>query len=119
MDTAELDNSLREMMEKGFDDSFAAFCAEVFSSYQYSPEKLALAKMHAFYLRIALENLSCPETREELLTDGVEGEDNLDRAFRTVAVESYRTALFSDRPFHELFVELWCAFWSEGGQGSI
>ena len=74
-----------------------------------------------FTLNINNTNYSRTTDNEGLYTFNhtLVGEDNLDRAFRTVAVESYRTALFSDRPFHELFVELWCAFWSEGGQGSI
>ena len=112
MDTAELDNSLREMMEKGFDDSFATFCARIFASYQYSPENLPAARMHAFYLRMALEVLSDPVTREKLFYNEGEGEERLLKVFRSVAKKSYRTALSSDRPFSAIFVEQWCRFFA-------
>ena len=109
MDTAELDNSLREMMEKGFDDSFAAFCAKTYSSYEYPPENLVAAKMHAFFLRMALETLSDPVSREKLFDSNEdEGDERLLKVFRTVAKESYRAALSSGRPFSAIFVEKWC-----------
>lgn len=103
MDRSELDRQIAEVLEKGFEDSFAGFCATTFSSYNYPPENLAFARMHAFYLRMAMGMLNGEEGMEEIpyYTECV-----------SIAEKSYRSALESDRPFHEVFVEMWCAFFS-------
>lgn len=113
MEPIELDRQIAEMREKGFDDAFARFSAATFSSYSYPPDNLAAARMHAFYLRLALEALSCGESRQELFREAQEG-DRLETAFRETATESYRAALSGDRPFCEVFVEMWCSRWAYG-----
>ena len=110
MDTAELDNSLREVMEKGFDDSFAAFCAKTYSSYEYPPENQAAAKMHAFYLRIALESLCENEKKAEILggNTGFISLSPLERlCFKTASIAS-NEALCGRGSFAEIFVDNWC-----------
>lgn len=101
MDEAEVINSLKTIRENGFDDSFAAFCANVFSSREYPPGNLAAARMHAHYLRLAIEIVcdGLPET---------EGEDRLVGLCRSLARECMNSAVSSERPFTELFVESWC-----------
>lgn len=116
MDRSELDRQIAEVLEKGFDDSFAVFCATTFSSYRYPPENLAAARMHAFYLRSALEMLSDAESREALLGK-TEGDNPLEEAFREVTANSYEAALSGDRPFCEVFVQLWCERWAYGKEG--
>ena len=112
MSEAELARQLTEVREKGFDEPFALFCAKTFSSFQYSPENLAVARMHAFYLRQALGRLVYANTREELLHGAVAG-DKMEATFLEITKESYQAALESDRPVCELFVEKWCARFSE------
>ena len=56
MHKSELADRLKEIQEKGFDDSFAEFCSDTFSSYEYPKERLAAARMHAFWLRIFIED---------------------------------------------------------------
>ena len=114
MSEAELARQLTEVREKGFDEPFALFCAKTFSSFQYSPEDLAAAKMHAFYLRLALEKLVAANSREDLLPGAVAG-DKIEVAFREVTRESYQAALESGLPFCELFVEKWCRYWAQEG----
>ena len=109
MSDSELVRQLNAVLEKGFDGSFAAFCAMTLASYTYPPEGLSRARMHAHYLRLALEVLTDPEGRERLFRQAGEGEDE---AFREVAMESYRAALESDRPYCEVFVERWCAYYA-------
>ena len=111
MEVSELESTLREVIEKGFDDAFAQFCATTFSSYRYPPEYLAAARMHTFYLRTALEMLSCAESREALFGQ-TEVDDPLMKAFREVTANSYEAALSGDRPFCEVFVRLWCERWA-------
>ena len=112
MDRSELDRQIAEVLEKGFDDSFAVFCATTFSSYDYPPGNLAFARMHAFYLREALEMLSSAETRDTLSVDA-EGKTLLEKAFREVTTKSYQAALCEDRPFCEVFVQMWCSWWAD------
>ncbi len=111
MSETELVKQLTEVREKGFDESFAHFCAKTFSSHEYPPENLAAAKMHAFYLRMAVEMLTDEESREVLLSGaGVEG--GVDAAFRELTRKSLEAAVKSERPFCEVFVERWCRHWA-------
>lgn len=112
MSEAELARQLIEVREKGFDEPFALFSAMIFSSFQYPAENLAAARMHAFYLRLALERLTDTEGREVLFHEAVKG-DRMEAAFRDVTCESYEAALESGRPFCEIFVENWCRHWAE------
>lgn len=112
MSESELNRQIAQWMEKGFGDSFASFCAGVFASHQYPSENLAAARMHAFYLRMALEVLSDPETREKLFESEGDGDDRLEKVFSSTVTSSYRAALDSDRSFAELFVEAWCSAWA-------
>ena len=114
MSETELVRQLAEKREKGFDEPFALFCAKTFSSFQYFPENLAAARMHAFYLRQTLERLVDANTREELLHGAVAG-DKIEVAFRDVTREGYQAALESGLPFCELFVEKWCRYWAQEG----
>jgi hypothetical protein len=58
MSSLELVRGLEALLEKGFDDSFAVFCAAEFSSHRYPPANLAPARMHAFHLRLAIQELT-------------------------------------------------------------
>ena len=111
MDPSELNRQITEVIGRGFDESFVRFCAETFSSYRYPPEYLVAARMHTFYLRAALEMLSCAELREALFGQ-TEVDDPLMKAFREVTANSYEAALSGDRPFCEVFVRLWCERWA-------
>ena len=112
MSETELVRQLAEKRENGFDEPFALFCAKTFSSFQYPSENLAAARMHAFYLRQALEGLTDTEGREVLFHKAVAG-DRIEMAFREVTRESYEAALESGRPFCEIFIENWCRYWAE------
>jgi hypothetical protein len=102
MDTAELERQVAEFVRRGIDEPFARFCAEAFSRHDYPPEGIAAARMHLFYLRLAIELLL--------------GEEPADVPFleecRTVTRDSRDCALESGRPFCEVFVEKWCAYWA-------
>ena len=98
------------MKERGFDDSFAAFCAKVFSSYLYPPENLPAARMHAHYLRLALVVLCDENKRAEILGEesGFLGVSPMERLCLKTASWAYKEALSKERPFGELFIERWC-----------
>ena len=51
MTEEELRKGLETILEKGFDQSFAEYCAATFSSYTYPEGNLAAARMHALALR--------------------------------------------------------------------
>jgi len=109
MESAELDRQIAEVLEKGFDGSFAVFCAKTFSSFSYPAQNLAAARMHAHYMRMALEALSDPEMKARLLSGApLQAGDRWTALCLSVGAESYRSALESDRPVCELFVEGWC-----------
>lgn len=103
MTKAELDRHLAKVLEKGFDESFADFCARTFSSYNYSPENLAPARMHAFYLKVAMGMLLGATPDEDI---------PLMNVCRQLAENSCRSALDTDRPFCEIFIENWCAYYA-------
>ena len=56
MTEEELRKGLETILEKGFDQSFAEYCAVTFSSYTYPEENLAAARMHALALRAYMMN---------------------------------------------------------------
>ena len=112
MSEEELIKQICKIRQEGFTDSFAQFCARIFSSYHYPPENLAAARMHAFYLRLALERLTDAKGREELFHEAVEG-GRMEAAFWEVTRRSYEAALESDRPFCEIFVGNWCRHWAK------
>ena len=101
----ELGRRVEEILEKGFDGAFERFCADTFSSYTYPEENLAAARMHGFYLSVALCLLSGRE-----VDDGIPYLEEC----RAVAEKSYRLALEGDRPIEEVFVRMWCSFLSGG-----
>ena len=111
MSDSELIRQLNAVLEKGFDDSFASFCARILASNRYASDGLARVRMHAHYLRLAIEALTDPVRREELFRQAGAG-DRMDDAFLKVTMESYRAALESDRPFCEVFVERWCSYYA-------
>ena len=51
----ELRKGLEAILEKGFDESFAEYCATTFSSYTYPDGNLAAARMHALALRAYIQ----------------------------------------------------------------
>ena len=112
MSEKELIQHLCEVKQKGFDESFASFCAKTYASYQYPPENHVPAMMHAHYLRLALETLTDAEGREALFHAAAEG-DKKEVAFQELTREIYQAAQKSDRPFCELFVEKWCRYWAK------
>lgn len=101
MSATVVDRQIAEALDKGFDETFAEFCARTFASYTYPPENLAAARMHSFYLKTALEILSGKEP---------EGEIPLMDECRVAASRSYRIAQTENLPFCEVFVREWCAF---------
>ncbi len=127
MEPSELNRQIADVVEKGFDESFVRFCADTFSSFDYPADHLAAARMHAHYLRLALEALSNPETRERLLSaEVIAGEGAYMSECLLVAEKSYRSALESDRPICEVFVEKWCSYFAipasdktESGRGKF
>ena len=103
MDYSELIRQLAEIQEKGFDDSFTVFCAETFASYNYRPEYLSAARMHALYLRLAMKMIMGESVFLPL---------PLLNECLTIAHECARDANGSGRSFCENFVMRWCARWS-------
>ena len=109
MDKSELDRQIAEVLEKGFDESFADFCAKTFSSYSYPPENLAAARMHAFYLRFVLEALKrispdkieCADKTFELSDTAIE-----------IGIECYKNSLSDDVDFCREFIKEWCRHWA-------
>ena len=112
MDYTQLRGQLAGIQERGFDDSFIDFCAKTFSSHTYPQENLAAARMHAHYLRVAMEEIVCTENEGDLYEEAPDA-DRIDRVFDAVLRESIKAALESDRPFIQCFVEMWCEMWSQ------
>ena len=100
MHKSELSDRLKEIQEKGFDDSFAEFCAVTFSSYEYPKERLAAARMHAHFLRVFIQ---------DYLTDSHPIERQED--YMKVGMAALEETLKSERPtamaFCRAFVEKW------------
>ena len=103
MSAEELRRQLAEIREKGFDDSFAQFCGDTFSSYEYPAEKLAAAKMHAHFLRLFIE---------EFLLDPNPGQRQ--ESYMKVGMETIEEVSKSEHPtgmsFCRAFVKKWCRF---------
>ena len=112
MDYTELRRQMVTLQEKGFDDSFGAFCGKTFSSYSYPPENLAAARLHGHYLRLAISAIVWSETQEKLLSHESAEDDREETVFWKVLKESIGAVRESDRPFIECFVEKWCSSWS-------
>ena len=111
MQPSELDRQLAEMLEKGFNGSFLKFCAEEFSSHRYAPENLPAARMHAFYLRMALELLPCGD--EDALQPPEEtGSDRVLVEFYRITRECYLDSTESGTDFCESFIRRWCDSWA-------
>ena len=112
MEPSELDRQIAEVVERGFDESFILFCADTFSSFDYPVEKLAAARMHAFYLRLFMElHLSGEAVRET---------GRLPEAVKMIGEKSMEETLSLPQPsgeaFCRLFVRNWCRYCSlEGG----
>ena len=112
MEKEELDRQFAEIMEKGFDEAFARFCATTFSSYCYPPENLAAARIHAFFLRLFIEEgVSGQPSPEEI-------PESLIETFREVSRQSIRDTLSSVNPSGmeccRAFVRNWCERHSSG-----
>ena len=103
MSDSKIESFLVEVLEKGFDDSFAEFCADTFSSYEYPKERLAAARMHAHFLRVFIQ---------DYLTDSHPIERQED--YMKVGMAALEETLKSERPtamaFCRAFVEKWCRF---------
>lgn len=101
-----MDRGLAEVQKKGFDDSFALFCAETFSSFSYPKETIAAARMHAYFLCLFIEERVSGEiSREEI-------PESLREIFREVGEQSVRDTLSSSNPSGmeccRAFVRNWC-----------
>ena len=96
----------------GFDESFIRFCARTFSSHTYPSENLSAARMHAHFLRMALEALSDEKTKAGVLAmrnSGGYGDGSLESLCLQLAAECYIAALEEEGPFCELFIQRWCS----------
>ena len=106
MDTIELDRDLAEVQKKGFDESFALFCADTFSSFSYPDESLAAARAHAYFLRIFIEERVTGSTTIEEIPEC------LYETFREVGRQSIQDTLSSVNPSGmeccRAFVRNWC-----------
>jgi len=111
MRQSELEAALRAVRDGGFDESFVRFCARTFSSHTYPSKNLAAARMHAHFLRLALEALCDSETKTGVLSmenSGIYDIDAPGTLCLQLTQECYRDALKGDCSFCELFVERWC-----------
>ena len=115
MRQSELDAALRKVIEEGFNESFRSFCAKTFSSYSYPEKNLAAARMHAYFLRLALEALCDNKAKAAVLSMENSGEirtEDMKLLCLFLAGESYRAALLDKGDFCELFVERWLSYLS-------
>ena len=111
MQQSELDAVIMKVRDEGFDEAFIRFCAETFSSHTYPAKNLAAARMHAFFLRLALDSLCNPETKAEVLSAENPGQyvvDEPETLCLQLSGECYRDALNGGEPFCELFIRKWC-----------
>lgn len=106
MDIDKLKLALAEVLEEGFDDSFAQFCADTFASFSYPPKNKKAAMMHALFLRLFLQ-----ETVAGIAYDD-EIPENLRKVYREVSELSIRETLSSEHPSGmeccRVFVRNWC-----------
>ena len=111
MQQYELEAAILKIRNEGFDESFIHFCAKTFSSYTYPPETVAAARMHAFYLRLALDALCDSKSKVRILSMEHPGEGDVkspDKLCLFIAGESYRAALCGESSFQEQFIRRWC-----------
>lgn len=103
MSEKEIRRLLADIREKGFDDSFAQFCSDTFSSYEYPGERVAAAKMHAHFLRLFIE--------EYLLNPNPGGMQESHMIVGTAAIQKVSK---SEHPtgvdICKAFIEKWCRF---------
>lgn len=103
MPKTELEGLITEIVEKGFDESFPGFCARTVSSYSYSPENLARARMHAYYLRLFIQEYTLdpfPERRDEdFMRVGLQAAREIEKAEHPTGMD-----------FCRAFVQEWCRF---------
>ena len=109
---SELDAAIRAVRDEGFDESFSRFCARTFSSHAYPSKNLAAARMHAHFLRLAIEALCDNKTKAGVLSmenSGIYNTDDPETLCLQIAQECYRNALKGIGSFCELFIERWCS----------
>ena len=106
MDITELDRDLAEVQKEGFEESFALFCADTFSSFSYPEENLASARAHAYYLRLFIEERVTGRSSMEEIPEG------LYETFREVGRQSILDTLSSVNPSGmeccRRFITNWC-----------
>lgn len=106
MTEQQLKQALRELRDKGFDESFADYCATTCASFTYPREKLTAARMHAFFLRYFISAYLDGYFSEETKLDGIEntiwkvGKQSFDQTLET----ENATAM----TFCRAFVKNWC-----------
>ena len=112
MQLSELDAAIMKVRDEGFDESFIDFCAKTFSSHTYPAKNQTAARMHAYYLRLALDALCSSESKTEiLLRESPEKYDVSDpeSLCLQLAAVCYRDASEYGNSFCELFIERWCS----------
>ena len=106
MTIIELDRELAEVQKKGFNESFARFCADIFSSFSYPDENLVAARAHAYYLRLFIEERVTGRSSKEEIPE------SLYETFREVGRQSIQDTLSSVNPSGmeccRAFVRNWC-----------
>lgn len=99
------------VQERGFDEAFAEFCAKTFSSFSYPPESLAAARMHAYYLRLFLEERVNGRSLSGVIPESLLG------AFREAGERAIRETLSREHPSGvdccRAFVRSWCKYYSK------
>lgn len=117
------------ILDEGFDEAFPLFCARTLSSFSYPPGNLLAARMHAYYLREALDFLT---------TTAVEQSNGIIRLGEEIAAANayaermglsmgepmeaslaigwacYQAVLERGEDFCRLFISNWCRFYSDG-----
>ena len=106
MTEQQLKQALRELRDKGFDESFTDNCAKICSSYTYPEEKLAAARMHAFFLRYFIGAYL-----DDYFTDA-EKLEGIERTVWKVGKQSVDETLQKENAtamtFCRAFVKNWC-----------
>ena len=111
MRQSELEAALRAVRDGGFDESFVRFCARTFSSHTYPSKNLAAARMHAHFLRLALEMLCNDNTKAGVLlgeNSGTYDVNDPETLCLQLARECYHDAMKGEVSFCELFIMRWC-----------
>ena len=112
MDIDDLKLALAEVLEEGFEDSFAQFCANTYASFSYPPKNRKAAMMHAFFLRLFLQETVIGTSYYEEIPE------SLQKAIREIGERSIQDTLSSVTPSGmeccRAFVRNWCQYQSEG-----